>query len=111
MPHSPPTIAALRHRLTLEYPQRTPDAAGGFTTTWLAVADVWAEITPRSGTERLEHDGQKSRLTHTIVVRTRPEITPERRFRLGPRLFEIRAVHAADAQNTRLRCLCEEVNL
>ena len=39
------------------------------------------------------------------------DILPRHRFRLGTRILHIRAVHALDTRGTRLRCLCEEIDL
>ena len=85
MPKHRSRIGDLRDRLVLEYAQRTPDGAGGFTTTWASLADVWADITPRGGNETFDAGGIKGRLTHDIVVRPRAEITPSRRFRVNAR--------------------------
>jgi SPP1 family predicted phage head-tail adaptor len=111
MPKHRPRISDLDHRLVLEYARRTPDGAGGFTTTWASLADVWADIRPRGGTETLDAGGIKGHLTHDIIVRPRAEITPSRRFRCNTRLFHIHAVHALDNKGRRTVCLCEEVNL
>ena len=104
-------IADLNHRLVLEYAQRKPDGSGGFTTTWLSLADVWADITPRAGSESLIAGGIKGHVTHDILVRPRPEIIPSRRFRDGPRLFHIHAIRALDRKGHRAICTCEEINL
>jgi SPP1 family predicted phage head-tail adaptor len=101
-----PKIGALRHRLVLEYPQRKPDGAGGHATTWLALADVWARIDNRTGTESVDADGRKSRRTLDIIVRTRLEIQPSRRFRGTRHVYDILAVEPAtdDFAFSRVRC-------
>ena len=111
MPKHRSRIGDLRDRLVLEYAKHTPDGAGGHTTSWASLADVWADITTRSGHESIDAGGIKGRLTHDIVVRPRFEITPSRRFRFNARLFHIHAVHALDNRGWRAMCLCEELNL
>jgi SPP1 family predicted phage head-tail adaptor len=104
------TIAALDQRLTLESPSRAPDGGGGADITWQAVAEVWAGVRPITGDERLRADQVAGRITHTVVIRRRTDMTPAMRFRSGSRIMEIVAVLDARPRS-RLRCLCEERNL
>lgn len=104
-------ISLLRHRLTIEAPQRVADGAGGFVETWQAVADVWASIRPRGGGENLAGDRPSGHVTHEIWVRRRDIVTPRVRFRQGTRIFEIRAVLDVDERRRRFRCLCKERDL
>jgi SPP1 family predicted phage head-tail adaptor len=101
-------IGEMRHRLTLEAPQRTADGGGGAIVTWTLIADVWGAVVPLSGSESLEADGLKGRVTHQISIRYRPGISPEMRFVLGTRRFDIRAVVDRDEHRRFLRCLVEE---
>jgi SPP1 family predicted phage head-tail adaptor len=103
-------IAALRDRLTLEQPVRTPDGGGGASLTWEPVAELWAHMRPISGDERLRHDQIAGRLTHEVWLRHRPGVVPAMRFRQGARIYEIVAVLEA-RHRTRLKCLCEERSL
>jgi SPP1 family predicted phage head-tail adaptor len=106
-----PDIGRMRHRLVLEYPQRKPDGAGGHTTTWLALADIWARLETRGRSERVDADGRKSRLTLDVIVRARPEIMPSRRFRSGTRLYDIHAVEPLTDDGAYLIVRCETANL
>ena len=103
-------IAALRERLVLEQPVRTPDGGGGASVTWELVAELWAHVRPISGDERLRHDQLAGRLTHEVWLRYRPGVTPAMRFRQGTRVYEIVAVLEAQ-RRSRLQCLCEERTL
>ena len=111
MPQRSPRISDLDHRLVLEYARRTPDGSGGFTTTWHALAEVWADITTRGGDEALRDGGIKGARRSDFVVRARPEIIPTRRFRAGGRIYEIHAVQPHDAERRYLLCRCDERNL
>lgn len=102
------SIGELRHRLSLEAPLATPDGGGGVTRTWALVAEVWGAIRPISGSEVSEADGVAGRVSHEIWIRHRTGITPEMRFSLGARLFEIRAILDWDERHRFLRCLAEE---
>jgi SPP1 family predicted phage head-tail adaptor len=101
----------LRHPLTLEELEREEDEGGGFTETWIAVAEVSAAIRPLSGIESVEADRLAGRVTHEIALRYRPGVQPAMRFRKGARLFHIVSVVNLDERNAWLRCLCEEREL
>lgn len=108
---NPFLIALLRHRLTVEAPQRSADGAGGAVETWTPIADIWASIRPLGGSEAMGADGMRGRITHEIWIRRRDIISPRVRFRQGARIFEIRAVLDVDERRRRFRCLCEERDL
>jgi SPP1 family predicted phage head-tail adaptor len=101
-------IGTLTERLTLETPVRTPDGGGGASVAWQPVADLWANVRPISGEERLMHDQLTARLTHAVWLRWRAGITPAMRFRQDTRIYEIAAVLEPE-RRTWLKCLCEEM--
>lgn len=103
-----PVIAEMYHRFTLEIPVRTPDGAGGAVETFEAAADIWGALRPLGGSESLEADGLKARARFEIWIRFRGDITPPMRFRLGARLFDIRAVADEAGRHRFLRCSVEE---
>jgi SPP1 family predicted phage head-tail adaptor len=103
-------IGAMRERLTLEQPVRTPDGAGGATVAWQPVTEVWAHVRPISGDERLRHDQVAGRLTHEVWIRHRTGIAPAMRFTQGARIYEIVAILEL-GRRSRLTCLCEERSL
>lgn len=98
----------LRHRLTLEERQQTADGAGGFTTSWVSVADLWAKLTPAGGAEGVEAGRLAGKSAFEIVIRYRPGVGPAMRFRFGTRVFEILSAANVGERNHWLRCLCEE---
>jgi SPP1 family predicted phage head-tail adaptor len=104
-------IGALRHRLTLESAARTPDGGGGASESWIAVADIWAAIIPRSGSERTSAEAIRGDITHEVWIRYRSDVVPAMRFRQDARVFHIAAVMDAGGRRRRLKCLCEERDL
>lgn len=101
-------LGALRHRVTLEAPQRADDEGGGATVTWMPVVTLWAEIRPRTGREVFEADQAGGRVTHDIRVRYRAGLTPAMRFVAGSRVFDIRFAENAGERGVWLICACEE---
>jgi SPP1 family predicted phage head-tail adaptor len=101
----------LRHRLTLEQLQREEDEGGGFTETWVEVAELWADLRPVGGSEAVEADRVAGRVTHEVSLRHRPGVQPAMRFRKDARLFHIVTVISVDERNRWLKCQCEEREL
>ncbi len=102
------SIGDLRHRLTLQAPLETADGGGGVTRNWGLVAELWGAVRPVSGSETVEADGLKGRVSHEIWLRYHTGVAPEMRFALGARVFEIRAVLDVGERHRFLRCLAEE---
>lgn len=100
-------IGDMRHRLALEAPLSAEDGGGGAKETWALVAEVWGAIRPISGSESVEADGLRGRVSHEIWIRYR-NLAPEMRFVLGPRVFDIRAAIDVGERRRFLRCLVEE---
>jgi SPP1 family predicted phage head-tail adaptor len=103
-----PRIGALRHRIMLEAQVRAADGGGGATVTWTPVAELWAGIEPITGSETVRGEALAGRVSHEVTVRHRPGVEPAMRFRLGSRVFEIKAVLDVDERRRMLRCLCRE---
>lgn len=104
---------ALNRKLILESEERVGDGAGGWTTAWKALGDVWASIESRFGREIDEGGRERSRVSHRITVRGADFGAPSRpradqRFREGARVFHIRAVAEADLRGRYLVCWADE---
>ena len=102
------TLAAMRHRLALEDTVSVPDGAGGSMSSWAHVSDVWAGIRPLSGSEVSDAGGLAGRVSHEITVRYRAGVAPPQRFRMGSRIFDIKAVIDEREAHRFLICLVEE---
>lgn len=99
----------LNRRVMLETAQRVPDGAGGYTSAWVPLGSVWAEIKAGTGRERFVAGITRSAVPHRITVRGAPEGSaerpkPDQRFREGSRVFRILAVSERDARGAYLQC-------
>lgn len=101
-------IGSLRHRVTIERPQRTADIAGTATIEWIGIANVYARIEATNGREIGIADGIAGRASHKVLIRYRDDVLPEMRFLAGNRHLEIRAALDIDGRRRWLQCLCEE---
>jgi len=107
------TMPHLNRKLVLEAPLRVPDGAGGYTQSWTALGEHWADVSARTGRERAEAGVPVSTVSYRIVVRGAPfgaasRPMPEQRFREGPRLFVIQAVAERDPAGRFLICFADE---
>lgn len=106
-------LPRLNRRLTLESPQKVPDGAGGFHTSWIPLGQLWAALQPRGGRQSEEESAPISAVSYKIIVRGAPQGSParprpEQRFRDGGRIFSIRAVTESDADGRYLTCFADE---
>lgn len=107
------TAVSLTRKLVLEERRSAPDGAGGFFVSWVALGTLWAQVTPRSGTEFIAGLTLRSRVLHRIIVRAVPpgapsRPRPEQRFREGGRVFDILSVTEADLSARYLEIEAEE---
>jgi len=103
----------LSRRLVLEGPERVADGAGGYATQWVALGDLWADVTMRTGREKSGTTDALSLMNFKIVVRGAPygssmRPKPDQRFREGERLFRILAVAESDPEGRYLTCFVDE---
>ena len=103
-------LPKLTRKLVLEDPQRSPDGAGGYTETWVALGTHWAEVNPLNG--RLNSDSL-SLQKYRITLRASPDgfasrPRPDQRFRDGNRLYRIDAVAESEPAGRYLTCFAVE---
>lgn len=106
-------VPLLNRKLVLEAPVRNGDGAGGQRLSWVALGELWAEITPGTGTERAGEFVTLASVPYRIVVRAAPAGSPrrprpEQRFREGGRIFRILSVTEQDARAHYLTCFARE---
>lgn len=103
----------LNRQLMLESPQRIADGAGGFTEGWVALGQLWANVSARSGRETSGVAAPLSQVAYRIVVRAAPvgsDARPvaDQRFREGSRYFRILSVAEDDTDARYLKCTAQE---
>jgi SPP1 family predicted phage head-tail adaptor len=83
----------LRHRVTFETPEATPDEAGGATITWTPLATVWAHVEPTADREEIAADHLSGVVTHRVTIRWRDDIAGGMRIAYRGRHFRVLTVH------------------
>lgn len=71
------TAGKLNRRVTVQKPDSVLDEYGQPSTGWVNIATVWANIKPVSGREKMRAMAMEATLTHTVMVRYRPDLLPE----------------------------------
>lgn len=103
----------LTRRLTLQSSQRVRDDAGGFTTSWITLGEVWAQVSAGTGRDAELAGLTVSTVPYRIVIRATPAGAPSRplpghRLRDGERIFTVLAVTEADHEARYLTVFARE---
>ena len=99
---------SLRTQLSLQDPTETPDGSGGFATTWVERATVWAALEPAS--QRLEAWGQRqvSEAGTRITIRFRSDVRVGQRLVSASKTYRIELVSDLDGTGRYLICHARE---
>lgn len=101
----------LNIRVAIQQEVQTDDGAGGFTSTWQAVATVWAEIRPWSigrNDEIFRSMQIEDRNFYRITIRYMSGVSAKMRVVFGSRLFNIITVVDPDARQDSLELYVAE---
>jgi|GEM_PF-513957 len=98
----------LNKRITIEQENITSDSGGGYDLNWVVLDEIWAEIKPKSGWERLRDEQLEPSITHTITIRYRADLQESMRINYNGRLFNIRALINPYEQDIILEILTQE---
>ena len=83
---------AMRHRAELQVKSQSSDGGGGLVTSWTKSRDLWCQIRPLSGVQRLEAMRRQSSVTHEIYARYATDLTTQARIVHGGVAYNINAV-------------------
>lgn len=98
----------LNKRVTLQYQTKVPDGMGGFTTSWVDAATVWAAIWPVSASEQVQAAQQVMTISHRIRIRYRSVLKPSWRVKFGTRYFAIVSIINPNERNQMLDLMVKE---
>jgi SPP1 family predicted phage head-tail adaptor len=108
MDYKPTSPADLDKRITLQYQTRVPDGGGGFTTTWVDAATIWAAIWPVSANDVTQANATVMVVSHRIRIRYRSVLKTSFRIKFGTRFFSIVSIINPNERNEYLDLLCKE---
>ena len=103
-------IGLMKKRFTLEAESVAGDGAGGVSAAWAVVATVWGSIASVVKQSSLLSSVYEKRVTHTIVLRYRADVTVLSGMRLsgGGKSYVIRSVVNKDDAGRWIELLVEE---
>ena len=87
------TASDLNRKVELQELIKTPTATGGFTTSWLKVADVWAKIKNTSGSELLHADQLGATAFSDFTIRYRSNINEVMRLVYRGDNYQVRHIN------------------
>lgn len=102
-------IGHLRHRITLERPERASDGRGGWVETWSPAATVWAAVEAIRASERVVAQQTQGSVTYHVVIRYRSDVTADMRVVWNGRpLYLVGPPYDFDGRRRYLVLECEE---
>ena len=91
----------LNRRIQLQKEILTPDGAGGYSSSWQAVATVWAAKHHVRGKERLRHQQVLSQDVVEFTIRYRDDVTTSMRILYDGSFYNLLAINdVCDAHQT-----------
>lgn len=101
-------IGDMRHRITFQKSEKTPDGYKGHTVKWQDVITVWASVEPLTGREYFYSHQIKAEVTHRVKTRYREDITVKMRIKHRNRVLEIESIIDLQERREFLEILCRE---
>jgi SPP1 family predicted phage head-tail adaptor len=99
----------LRHIITIQQPALAADGVGEPVPTWgTFAANIYAQITPLNGAERIQGNQINATVTHNVRTRYMPGVTPKMRILYGSRTLQITNVQNIDERDRELELACVE---
>ena len=100
----------LNCRITLLKEMKVPDEQGGFVTSYVLRAEVWAKIIAVTAKTVDQYEQQTPELIHRVVIRYRKDVLVTDRVRYGERFFELIGPPINEGERKAyLRLECREV--
>lgn len=100
-------LRRLRHRVTIEEKQETPDGAGGFSVAWVAVHNrIPAAVRGLSTREKVQAGQLEASGTYEVVIRRRSNVAENQRLMWDGLSMNIRGV-TPDERQRWLTLICE----
>jgi SPP1 family predicted phage head-tail adaptor len=99
-----------RKIVSIEQPSRVADAVGEMVPTWTPFAtNIYAEIEPLRGTEKLQAMQINASATDAVTIRYLPGVTPQMRITYGTRVLQIQNVQNTKERDREIVLLCTEL--
>lgn len=106
-----PPIGTLTDRVQLKRRESVAETGGGHSRLYVPVASLWARVRSLNGRQGTNADGRAVAISHSVVMRFRPDVAPGDRIVYRGRALDV--VSAADLNGRRayLSCACSETSV
>ena len=99
---------SLSYRVEIQKRVETTTASGNVTVNWVTESSQWSFMKPSKGDERTEGARVQGIVTHKFTMRYIPDLTPDKRLRNGPRVFNIDGITNTGERNRETVVMCQE---
>jgi SPP1 family predicted phage head-tail adaptor len=94
--------------IMIQCPMKTPDGMGGWVTTFVAAATVFAQISPVTAREQVWGMQTVMTISHKITIRYRSVLKASWRIKYGNSFYNIVSIINVDMANDYLEIMCKE---
>jgi len=101
-------IGDLNKRVILQYSTKVSNSMGGFTTSWVDAATIWAAIWPVSAAETVQSMQPTMTISHRIRIRYRSVLRASFRIKFGLRYFNIVSIINPNERGEYLDIMAKE---
>ena len=102
-------VGRLNKRITLVQSVKIPDGAGGYKSTWVTQATVWAELRKPEVKTEVAGGAIASVLLREVSIRYRTDVVKGWRVKYGAKTFSVEHTYDYPKESTIL--VCKEVVL
>ena len=100
----------LRHRVTVQRPTQSKNAAGGVTVTYADECKRWAFVKPMTGREIMRAQQTIALMPYDVELnRAVPGMTPDWRFVWDGKNLNVKNIADVSGDGTHIVCSCVEV--
>lgn len=106
-----PPIGTLTDRVQIRRKEMTGEAEGGFSTLYVPMATVWARVRSLTGRQIERADGRAVGISHSVVLRFRPDLGPGDRIVYRGRNLDVVTAGDLNGRRAYLSCACSETSV
>ncbi|MFD1944520.1 phage head closure protein [Paradevosia shaoguanensis] len=103
-----PALGTLTDRVQILRREMTGEPEGGHATLFVPIATVWSRVRPLSGRQGVGADGRGVTVSHSVVMRFRPDVKPGDRVVYRGRRLEVVTAGDINGRRAYLSCSCAE---
>ena len=100
-------LGKMRYEVQLQKPTNTRDTGGGLTEAWTTLANLWADIRPKTGAETYRQGQVQERTVYEFIIRHRKDIGTNYRIVYDSDNYNIKTIKNVDNRDRFMVLECE----